>query len=168
MRPTRGVKRKASRISYSSIFGMVGAGTGVMPSKRILVVDDDPSIRRLVTTVLEREHYEVDTAEGGKDAISQIELTRYDVIMLDLMMPGVSGLDVLKWLAVRNPESKCVVVMSAGSRFEVARSITPNVFATLSKPFDVEALITAAAGCIEAACDPVTPPNHLRPVPKAA
>jgi DNA-binding NtrC family response regulator len=139
-----------------------------MPSKRILVVDDDTAIRCLVATVLKREQYDVDTANGGRDALSKIELTQYDVVVLDLMMPEVSGLDVLERLAVRDPQIKCVVIMSAASRFEVANAITPNVFASLQKPFDIEALITAVRGCVEAACDPAAPPHHLEPVPKAA
>ena len=123
-----------------------------MPPSRILVVDDDASINRLVATVLRREHYEVDTAVGGMDALSKIELTQYDVVVLDLMMPVVSGLDVLRELAIRDPQIKCVVIMSAASRPELAKSITPNVFAALRKPFDINELITAVAGCLEAGC----------------
>lgn len=136
-----------------------------MPPNRILVVDDDPSILRLVATVLRREHYDVDTATGGSVALSLIELTRYDVVVLDLTMPEVSGFDVLKRLAARDPQVKCVVIMSAASRFNIANSMTANVFAALSKPFDIQALITAVAGCIEASCEP---PTLLLPTPKAA
>ena len=129
-----------------------------MPSKRILVVDDDASIRRLVATVLKRENYDVDMAGSGRDALSQIELIQYDVVVLDLMMPDVSGIDVLKRLDVRNPQIKCVIIMSAASRFEIARATTPNVFTALPKPFEIKELIAAVAGCLEACA----------PVPKAA
>lgn len=139
-----------------------------MSSKRILVVDDDEPILRFVAIVLRREHYDVDTAKGGKEALSKIELTNYDVVLLDLMMPEVSGLAVLKELAVRNPQIKCVVTMSATSRFDVTNSVNPNVFAALSKPFEIGALITAVKGCIEAACAPAGAPSHLKPVPEAA
>ncbi|HEY8133127.1 MAG TPA: response regulator [Thermoanaerobaculia bacterium] len=134
-----------------------------MPSKRVLVVDDDASIRRLVATVLKRESYDVDTANGGREALSKIALIQYDVVVLDLMMPDVNGLDVLKALALRHPKIKCVVLMSAASPFETAKSITANVFDAIAKPFDIQILITAVAGCIEAACDPAAPP-----LPKAA
>lgn len=139
-----------------------------MPSERILVVDDDAAILRLVATVLRRERYDVDTANGGRDALSKIELTQYDVVVLDLTMSEVSGLDVLNRLAVRHPQIKCVVIMSATSPLKLANSITPNVFAALPKPFDLEALTTAVRGCIESACDPDRPPNYLQPAPKAA
>jgi DNA-binding NtrC family response regulator len=97
----------------------------------------------------------VDTADGGSDALSKIALTQYDVVVLDLMMPGVSGLDVLKRLPVRDPLIKCVVVMSAASTLEIAGSRTPNVFATLPKPFDIKSLIKVVRACIEAIHVPI-------------
>ncbi len=139
-----------------------------MLSKRILVVDDDGSILHLVATILRREHYAVDTASGGKEALSKIELTQYDVIVLDLMMPEVSGLDVLVKLDVRVPQIKCVVLLSAASPLDIASRISPSVFAALRKPFDNAALIKAVRGCIEATCDTATATHPLQPVPKAA
>jgi len=140
-----------------------------VPSTRILVVDDDAAILRLVSTILRRERYHVDTASGGKEALSKIELTQYDVVVLDLMMPEVSGLDVLRRLNVRFPEIKCVVLMSAASPLEIARLITPNVFAALRKPFDdIDHLITAVRECIEARCNTAIPALAPQPVPRAA
>ena len=123
-----------------------------MHPKRILVVDDDGPILRLVATVLRRENYEVDTAGGGREALSKIELTPYDVIVLDLMMPDVTGYDVLKSLYARVPQVKCVVILSAASSFELATSTNPNVFITLRKPFEIAALISAVGACIESPC----------------
>jgi len=137
----------------------------VSPEK-ILVVDDDGAILRLVATILRREHYHVDMASGGKEALSKIELTPYDVIVLDLMMPEVSGLDVLKSLDVSFPKIKCVVILSAASSFDVAESVNSNVFVSLRKPFDNAALIAAVRGCIEAHC-PVLP-LPIQPVAAAA
>lgn len=135
---------------------------------RILVVDDDASILRLLATILRREFYDVDTASGGREALSKIELTLYDVIVLDLMMPEVSGLDVLRSLHVRRPQVRCVVILSAASSFDVAGSINPNVFAALRKPFDVTGLITAVRECVEANCCPASPALPLPPVVAAA
>jgi DNA-binding response OmpR family regulator len=120
-------------------------------SKRVLVVDDDKSILRLVATILKHESYRVDTASGGKEAIAMMALTAYDAIVLDLMMPEVTGYDVLRSLQNRIPEVTCVVIMSAASTFDVVRAINPNVFAILSKPFDYPLLIGSVRGCV-AAC----------------
>lgn len=133
-----------------------------MPSERILVVDDDAAILGFIAAVLKRERYEVDTANGGRDALSKIELTQYDVVVLDLMMPEVSGFEVLKRLHVRDPQIKCVVIVSAGAEFEVAHAIAPNVFASLRKPFDIQALVTAVKKCIEEGCEPAAPRTSSR------
>lgn len=135
-----------------------------MSAQRILVVDDDPSILRLVSIILSRAHYDVDTAKGGRDALAKMERTEYDVIVLDLMMPEVNGFDVLKNLAVRRPQIKCVVIMSAAQRFDIAKAINPNVFAALSKPFENQALITAVNECLEAGCEPAGASGPLMPV----
>jgi CheY-like chemotaxis protein len=139
-----------------------------MSAKRILVVDDDGSILRLVATILRRERYAVDTANGGKEALAKIQLTQYDVVVLDLMMPEVSGLDVLRRLDLRDPQIKCVVLLSAASPLDIASRISPSIFAALRKPFDNVALIAAVRGCIEATCDTATPTHPLQPVPIAA
>jgi CheY-like chemotaxis protein len=136
--------------------------------KRILAVDDDGAILRLVATILRRERYDVDTASGGREALSKIALTQYDVIVLDLMMPEVSGLDVLRSLSVRAPKVQCVVILSAAASLEIASSINLNVFAALRKPFDNADLITAVRGCIEAPCGPSRPVLPLQPVKAAA
>ena len=135
-----------------------------MSPGRILVVDDDGSILRLVATILRRELYDVDMASSGRDALAKIELTPYDVIVLDLMMPHVSGFDVLRSLQVRLPQVKCVVIMSAASSFESASSHS-NVFAALRKPFDNHELISAVRNCIDSRCGPAHP---LHPITAAA
>jgi DNA-binding NtrC family response regulator len=139
-----------------------------MPPNRVLVVDDDASILRLVATILRRESYDVDTASGGRDALAKIALTPYDVIVLDLMMPDVPGLEVLRSLHARVPHVRRVVVMSAGSALEIARSFDSNVFASLRKPFDYAALVSAVRECIEAARDPAPSGLPLPPVAAAA
>jgi CheY-like chemotaxis protein len=128
-----------------------------MPPKRILVVDDDGAILRLVTAILRREAYEVDAASGGREALSKIALIRYDVIVLDLMMPEVNGFDVLEVLQTHVPRVKCVVILSAAASLEIASSMNSNVFSALRKPFDNSALISAVRECIDASCGPSLP-----------
>lgn len=127
-----------------------------MPNKRILVVDDDRSSRALVAAILREERYEVETANGGRDALWKIglALSSYDAIVLDLMMPDVSGFDVLASLAVTYPRIKCVVVLSGSSCDEMARASTSNVFTALQKPFDGPGLLGAVRGCIDYSGNP--------------
>jgi signal transduction histidine kinase len=120
----------------------------VMAPKRILVADDDPSILRLVAEILKRANYEVDTAANGQEALAKIERTRYDVVMLDLMMPGLSGFDVLARLPVRRPQPRFVVIMSAAPPDVIANAVSLNVFAALRKPFELGEIITTVRACI--------------------
>ncbi|MGZ4808468.1 MAG: response regulator [Thermoanaerobaculia bacterium] len=126
------------------------------PRKRILVTDDDPSIRALVTAVLKRANanYDVDTAANGREALEKIAATRYDVVVLDLMMPEVSGMDVIARLEARDPQPRFVVVMSASSKEIVASAVGLNVFGALRKPFNIEEMIATVRACIAA-----PPPN---------
>jgi DNA-binding response OmpR family regulator len=152
----------------NAAFGTIEAGVEGMAPKRILAVDDDAAILGMVAAILRREHYDVDVASGGRVALSMIELNRYDVIVLDLMMPDVSGVDVLTHLHARIPGVKCVVVLSAASSFDVARALNPNVHSTLRKPFDIADLINAVRDCIDTFCNPAVPLDPLKPIAAAA
>src|SRR5437762_12898121 len=66
------------------------------PAKKILIVDDEAMIRKAVHLALEKEGYEVDEAETGADALRRIELSKPDLILLDIMLPDVSGFDVCR------------------------------------------------------------------------
>ena len=65
--------------------------------KRILVVDDDPDIRVLEEKILKREGYEVTTASNGKAAIEAIKTKEFDLVLLDIMMPGIDGFEVSRF-----------------------------------------------------------------------
>lgn len=121
-----------------------------MCKSRVLVTEDDASILRLVTAVLTRAGYEVDTATNGCRALERIERTPYDAVVLDLMMPGSSGFDVLARLQVSDPQHKFVIIMSAASPDVLAKAAGPNVFAVLHKPFEIDELTAAVRACIAA------------------
>jgi DNA-binding response OmpR family regulator len=118
---------------------------------RILVTDDDPSILCLVATILRRANYDVDTAASGREAIEKTEQTQYDAIVLDLMMPLMSGLEVLAHLAVRTRKRRFVVVMSAAPLDVIGRAAGHNVFAALQKPAAINEIVATVHACIAAA-----------------
>lgn len=115
-----------------------------MSQPRALVVDDDASIRQLISTVLKRENYLVETATDGYEAIEKFEGDHgYDLVLLDLMMPRVDGAGVVAYLQSHHPEAvRSVVLMTAFTRSAVARlGFTCPI---LPKPFDLENLVTVA------------------------
>ena len=105
---------------------------------RVLVTEDDPAIRRLLLTTLRRRRLEVGEAEDGMEALQKLEHERWDVLVLDLMMPRMNGWELLRWLRA-HPEScpASVIVVSAADR-EALSKLDPSVVnAIVFKPFDV-------------------------------
>ena len=116
--------------------------------KRVLVVDDDPSIRELLSTALEEDGYEVVPAVNGQDALAVCERWRPDVIVLDLMMPVMDGWTFAKRL--RERDEIPIVVLSAAT--DLARHAkTIGAAAVIGKPFDLDQLLPKVARAAEAA-----------------
>jgi DNA-binding response OmpR family regulator len=120
-----------------------------MPNKIVLVVDDDPAIRGLVRTVLQREHFDVEEVHTGHQAITRIGERHYDAVVLDIMMGEGSGHEVLEALGRERPGVKCVVVISAASNASIEMIEAANVEAKLRKPFDIDALVHAVRNCVD-------------------
>lgn len=114
--------------------------------KPILVVDDDDAIRMMVERVLRREHFEVESARDGHEAIEKLTRNDYGTILLDLMMPRVDGLGVLRFLETRPTPAK-VIVMTANSHGGSEASEAKPVFRVLSKPFDISELVSHVREC---------------------
>lgn len=119
------------------------------PGKRILVADDDRAVQQLVRTVLIRAGFDVETASNGREAMEKIGKEDYDVVVLDLMMPQMSGFDVLQQLNNRTRKARFVVVMSAASQTVVTSASGPNVYATLRKPFEIEEMVRTVRECAD-------------------
>lgn len=119
-------------------------------SHRILVVDDEPDITALVAYHLARAGYRVSTATTGNDALRAAREERPDVVVLDLMLPGVSGYEVLRELRQR-PETRDVGVILLTSRREEADRIKGFSLGAddyLSKPFSPQELTLRVAALL--------------------
>jgi len=114
----------------------------------VLVVDDDPAIRVLLKAILEREGFAVVEAGDGVQALACIEQGRFDVIIMDVMMPKLGGLEVLERLAQRAPAHRNVIVLTAAHPRQLEAMKRDCVHSVIRKPFDLEDLI----GRIRAAC----------------
>ena len=115
----------------------------------VLVVDDDPNIRKLIVVALKRDGYTFLEAPNGREALDLMRASRPDVVVLDLMMPVLSGWDVLRERADDDELRKIpVIVVSAKSVPEVATAVTSGICAFLPKPFDIGALSALVRSCI--------------------
>lgn len=118
--------------------------------KRVLVVDDEPAIRTMLLTILRRRGFQVDTASNGSEAIDRCLQCRYAVVLLDLMMPVMSGWDFLTQIESMS-ERPLVIVLTAGT---LPRQLNPAVVTgTLRKPFDMELLVDTVNGCLSITAD---------------
>jgi len=118
---------------------------GAAMKRKILVVDDDASIRTIVRTVLESAGYEVTTARNGCEAIVLIAAGDYDVVLLDVMMPKLDGLGVVEELRKNNsPVLAHTYLLTTGKQ---PLDDLP-VRGVIAKPFDIRSLLAETKDCI--------------------
>lgn len=109
-----------------------------MKANRVLIADDDPSIRRLLATLVRREGFEADVAVDGEEAIELLGRGHYKIILLDLMMPRVNGFGVVEHLRTHQSDSKPLVFVISAYADQMYREVDTSVVSgVLHKPFDV-------------------------------
>ena len=116
---------------------------------RLLVLDDDPSMQRLIATLLRRNGYAVDVVSAGHDAIAKIEGTTYDALLLDVMTPTEGGMTVIRHLREGKPEMLKRVLLVTASPDAGLRSVENDIYAVVKKPFSPEELIETISRLLE-------------------
>jgi two-component system chemotaxis sensor kinase CheA len=117
-------------------------------NRRVLVVDDDDAIRTLVARVLVRAQYEVGLASNGSEAIAELRANPYRLVVLDLMMPVMSGFELVQYLATHDDAGQpCIIVVSAAGERDMQKVASPLVHTVLRKPFDLPELLQAVERC---------------------
>ena len=105
--------------------------------KRILVVEDEPDIRLNLTTMLEAHGYEVDDAGDGEVALKLLESERFDMMVLDLMMPNVDGYEVLQRMSAEVREALPVIILTAKNQDEdILKGYTMGATYYVTKPYE--------------------------------
>lgn len=124
---------------------------------RVLVVDDDAVIRNLLQVNLQLEGYEVSLAADGGEALAEVARSHPDLILLDIMMPGVDGWDVAQRLKADEATAHIPVIFltARAMRADVQRGHDIGVEGYVTKPFDPEDLLTLIGRLLgEAAGEP--------------
>jgi len=134
--------------------------TAEIQRPRVLVADDDHSIRQLLCTIVRREHFEVDAVADGGEAIAKLQQHQYAVILLDLMMPRISGFDVIDFLKAHPQTVKPVVLVITAYADQKFREVDPAIVAgVLRKPFEIADLGGIVRLCMNGVNAQVT--DHL-------
>lgn len=95
-----------------------------MDPKRILVVEDDLFLRELYTDILTAEGYKVESAADGEEALQKIKVGGYDLVLLDIIMPKMDGLEVMRQMLAKPPQNpnKCVIFLTNLDKDEEIKS----------------------------------------------
>jgi len=136
---------------------------------RVLVVDDSPTIRKVVATILRDHDYEPVTAEDGQDALDTLEQTDVDLVLLDFVMPRMNGFQFCRTLRQSSRRDLPVILMSAkGDRIRGHFVRQTGAIDAITKPFDARGLLAAIEGALArlaetSRVDPGTAPSRRPP-----
>src|SRR5579885_1174033 len=108
---------------------------------RVLVVDDEPDIRESLQTLLSLEGYRVEEAQNAAEGLHKMETSRYDLVLLDLMMPDRSGMDVLHDVRERDQDTPIFMITAYGSTEAAVKALKLGANDYFSKPWDNEKLL---------------------------
>jgi CheY-like chemotaxis protein/anti-sigma regulatory factor (Ser/Thr protein kinase) len=108
---------------------------------RILIVDDDPDIQALVLLSLKQTGYCADCVSSGQEALNRLQSEKYDVVLSDVLMPGISGLDLLHRIGEQCPSTPVVVMTAQNTSENLIRALREKAYAYFSKPFSPAAVV---------------------------
>jgi DNA-binding NtrC family response regulator len=116
---------------------------------KILIVDDDKSIRRTLKDILEFEKYEVDEAEDGLTCIVKVKQEKFDVIILDIKMPKMDGMDAIDRLQDLCPDVPVIMISGHGDIDTAVEAVKKGAFDFLSKPPDLNRLLITVRNALD-------------------
>ncbi len=108
---------------------------------KILIVDDEKIICDMLKTELEKNDYDVTVVNNSKDAIKAIEFTHFDIILLDLMLPKITGLDLLSLIKEKSPDTVVIMITAYGSVESAVKAMKLGAFDYISKPFSMDEML---------------------------
>lgn len=115
---------------------------------RALVVEDDATTRTLLEGLLESINCDVDIAADGEEALDRLQSRHYDVVLLDIVLPKMSGIDVMESLRRDHPNILGCIIVVTGLDIREVRTLFPSVHETLSKPVIPNRLRQAVRSCL--------------------
>lgn len=125
----------------------VPGAPGVPDHPRVLVVDDDPSIRAVIAFVLGDEGYQVEEAGDGQSALDLIDQRHPDIILLDMRMPGMDGWEFVQHYRRRHDHEAPIIVFTA-AHDAAQRGADVQAESYIAKPFDLEDLVERVAAML--------------------
>ena len=121
--------------------------------RTLLVVDDDPSIHELIGAMLAGKGWELDRANSGEEALARLDAHAYDLVLSDILMPGMDGLTLLGHMRNRDPNARIVVMTVKNTSSHILESLRHQATAYIAKPFDRDTLIGTLQNALSTTVD---------------
>ena len=116
---------------------------------RVLIVDDELPIRRTLRDILEFEQYDVDEASDGLECIAKVQKEKYDVVIMDIKMPKMDGIEALERLQILAPELPVVMVSGHGNIETAVDAVKKGAFDYISKPPDLNRMLITIRNALD-------------------
>lgn len=123
----------------------------LMANKRpqILVIDDEDIARKNLSHILTKENYEVFTASDGEEAFKKLEYSEFDIVITDLKMSGIDGMNILERINTRNPDTKVIVITGYATVPSAVMAMKKGAFHYIAKPFKLEEVRATVKNALE-------------------
>jgi CheY-like chemotaxis protein/anti-sigma regulatory factor (Ser/Thr protein kinase) len=121
--------------------------------RTLLVVDDDPSIHELIGAMLAGKGWELDRANSGEEALARLDAHAYDLVLSDILMPGMDGLTLLGHMRNRDANARIVVMTVKNTSAHILESLRHQATAYIAKPFDRDTLIGTLQNALSTTVD---------------
>jgi two-component system nitrogen regulation response regulator NtrX len=119
-----------------------------MSSERILVVDDEAGVRNSLQGILEDEGYRVDTVESAEAALARIATGRYDLVLLDIWLPNMDGMEALARIRERDPEAAVIMISGHGTIENAVKAIQLGAYNFVEKPLSLDKTVIAVGNAL--------------------
>jgi two-component system response regulator AtoC len=119
------------------------------PHERILVVDDEEQMRDLLVKVLERKGYQVSICGNGTEALAFLEREPVDLVVTDVRMPGLTGMEALRAIKELNPEIVVIIMTAFGSIDQAVQAVKEGAYDYINKPFKIDEMLLTIEKALE-------------------
>lgn len=116
---------------------------------KILIIDDEPSIRNILRDILEMEEYTVEEAKDGIDALSKIKKTKFDAAICDIKMPKMDGMELLERINILSPDTPVIMISGHGNIETAVEAVKKGAFDYIAKPPDLNRLLITIRNALD-------------------
>lgn len=113
----------------------------IVTKRNVLVVDDDPAIQELLCEIIQQEGYNAVSVGSGEEALKQVDNQHFDLIFLDLVLPGISGVDTLSAIKEKNDKAVVITITAYGYSIWAKQAMALGAMFLIHKPFQTRDIV---------------------------